>query len=167
MEENENRIGKNLRFLRKRQGLSQSQLAEKLNMNRGNIASYEKGAAYPNAKKLLQIAKYFGVDMQRLVEEDLERSLEQQGEIVPKVARKVPAEELEKFRRQTKRYRKILEGLADYYEYEKEKALSGERQLSEAVRSMDIERLLEISQEVLKQNHQLLALLSGQEEGNG
>ena len=52
-------FGKNLKFLRRLNGLSQQELATQLNLNRNNIASYESGAAEPSAKVYLKICKLF------------------------------------------------------------------------------------------------------------
>lgn len=56
-----NYIASNLRLLRKLRGWSQSELAEKVNLNRGNIASYESSSAEPSICKLLRISRVFGV----------------------------------------------------------------------------------------------------------
>lgn len=57
-----NYISGNLRLLRKRKAWSQSELAQRLNLNRGNIASYERGTAEPSICKLLRISRLFDVD---------------------------------------------------------------------------------------------------------
>lgn len=75
-----NFLSKNMRILRKRLGFSQQDLAEKVGLNRGNIASYEMGTAEPKICKLLTISKVLGVtthDFTRLdftQEDQLERA---------------------------------------------------------------------------------------------
>ncbi len=64
-------IPQNLRYLRKLAELSQQALAKKVGLNRGNIASYEKGAAEPNTKNLLKIVRFFNIDVIDFVEKDL------------------------------------------------------------------------------------------------
>jgi len=66
-----NNLSKNIKFLRKQQGLSQEEFALKVGLNRGNIASYEKGNAEPKMESLLTIAKYFNTSVLRLVEEPM------------------------------------------------------------------------------------------------
>lgn len=66
-----NFIAQNLRLLRKRMGLSQQDLAEKVGLNRGNIASYESGTAEPKICKLLRIGNLFGVTTRDLTRYDL------------------------------------------------------------------------------------------------
>lgn len=66
-----NFIASNLKFLRKRAGWSQAELARQLTLNRGNIASYESGAAEPNICKTLRISKLFNVSPRDLIRHDL------------------------------------------------------------------------------------------------
>lgn len=64
-------IAANLRFLRKRKKLSQEELAAKLGLNRGNIASYENGSAEPRISNLLRMAEFFGISLIDLAQRDL------------------------------------------------------------------------------------------------
>lgn len=54
---------KRLKMLRQKQGLTQSQLAEKLFMHRNTIRNYEQGKTKPNLLDLEKIANYFNVDI--------------------------------------------------------------------------------------------------------
>jgi len=60
---NESQLASNIRFLRKSLSLSQGDLAQKLNLNRGNIASYEKGTSEPKIVNLLNLSSYFQVSV--------------------------------------------------------------------------------------------------------
>jgi transcriptional regulator with XRE-family HTH domain len=62
---------KNIRFLRKQMNLSQEELALKIGLNRGNIASYENGSAEPKVCNLLRISRLFGVSICDLAQRDL------------------------------------------------------------------------------------------------
>lgn len=66
-----NFVASNLKFLRKQTGLSQEQFATELNLNRGNIASYEKGTAEPSIEKLIKFAEFFGTNVTTFIQEDL------------------------------------------------------------------------------------------------
>lgn len=66
-----NFIASNLRVLRKEAGWSQTELAERVGLNRGNIASYESGCAEPNICKLLRIGQLFDVTTRDLTRRDL------------------------------------------------------------------------------------------------
>ena len=56
-----NFIAANLRILRRQIGWSQTELAERVGLNRGNIASYESGSAEPSICKLLRISNLFDI----------------------------------------------------------------------------------------------------------
>lgn len=54
-------IGMRVRECRNEVGLSQEGLAEKLGMNRTNVANYEGGRVVPPGNVLLEMAELFGV----------------------------------------------------------------------------------------------------------
>lgn len=66
------RLASNIRHLRKQLRLSQEDLANKLDMNRGNIASYEKGTAEPKICNLLNISHFYKVSVIDLTSSDLQ-----------------------------------------------------------------------------------------------
>lgn len=55
-----------LTYLRKRQGLTQQQLADKLNMSRSAIGMYETGKREPEIEVLEAFADFYNVDMNTL-----------------------------------------------------------------------------------------------------
>lgn len=58
--------------LRKQNGLSQEELAEKLNVSRQAISRWEVGSAQPDASNVLQLSKLFGVTADYLLNDDYE-----------------------------------------------------------------------------------------------
>lgn len=66
-----NHLPANLRFLRKHFNLSQEVFAERIGLNRGNIASYENGTCQPKICNLKNISKYFQVSIGDLTGSDL------------------------------------------------------------------------------------------------
>ena len=58
--------------LRRRDGLSQEDLAEKLGVSRQAVSRWEVGAAKPDAGNLLQISKLFGVTADYLLHDEFE-----------------------------------------------------------------------------------------------
>ncbi|MEL6668811.1 MAG: helix-turn-helix transcriptional regulator [Bacteroidota bacterium] len=68
-----NFIASNIKLLRKRAGLSQQELAERVGLNRSNITSYETGTAEPKICKLLSISKLLGVTSRDLTRMDLSK----------------------------------------------------------------------------------------------
>lgn len=64
-------LSENLRALRRRMGCSQEELADKMGLNRGNIASYESGSAEPKICNLVKFARFFKVSIFDLTHADL------------------------------------------------------------------------------------------------
>ncbi len=58
--------------LRKTNGMSQDDLAEKLNVSRQAISRWEMGTAQPDTPNVLQLSKLFGVTTDYLLNEDYE-----------------------------------------------------------------------------------------------
>lgn len=57
-------IGKKIKILRKTRGLTQEQLAEKLNVKRATISNYEIGRRSPHIKELEAISEALGVNLE-------------------------------------------------------------------------------------------------------
>jgi transcriptional regulator with XRE-family HTH domain len=72
-------LAENLRSLRKRMKWSQEELADKVGLNRGNIASYENGTAEPKICNLVKIAHLFNIPVFSLTHTSLkeETSIEE------------------------------------------------------------------------------------------
>jgi len=63
----------NLKHLRRTKGLTQDMLAQKVNINRAQVGSYEEGRAEPKFEVLRRIAYYFKVSIHDLVDTDMEK----------------------------------------------------------------------------------------------
>lgn len=63
-------FGKKLKKLRKEEGLTQAQLADKLCLNVKMIERLEAGKNIPKTENLLSISDYFGVKLDYWSEED-------------------------------------------------------------------------------------------------
>ncbi|MCU0429268.1 MAG: LexA family transcriptional regulator [Cytophagaceae bacterium] len=64
-------ISENIRFLRKRKGLTQEQMAERLGIKRSLVGAYEEGRAEPGLGTLLTLAKLFELSVDALISEEL------------------------------------------------------------------------------------------------
>lgn len=60
--------------LRKNNGWSQEELAEKLNVSRQSISKWESAAAIPDINRILEMAKLFGVTTDYLLKDDIEKT---------------------------------------------------------------------------------------------
>ena len=63
-------FGENLQFYRKRENMTQEQLAERLEVSRQTISKWEAGNSYAEMDKLLQICDLFFCDMDTLLRKD-------------------------------------------------------------------------------------------------
>lgn len=60
-------LSEQLYTLRRRSGLSQEQLAEKLGVSRQAVSKWESGASTPESEKLIAISRYFNVTVDHLI----------------------------------------------------------------------------------------------------
>jgi len=60
-------FNENLKTLRKTKGLSQEEIAIRLNVVRQTISKWEKGLSVPDAEMLIRIAEYFEVSVSELL----------------------------------------------------------------------------------------------------
>lgn len=60
-------IGMNLKYFRKRNGLSQEELAEKIEVSRQSVAKWESGETLPDIVKCRELANLFGTTIDSLI----------------------------------------------------------------------------------------------------
>ena len=65
--------------LRKKNGWSQEELAEKLNISRQSVSKWESGASIPDIDKIIAMSSLFGVSTDYLLELDQREYLEITG----------------------------------------------------------------------------------------
>ncbi len=83
--------------LRKRNGWSQEELAEQLNVTRQSVSKWEGAQSAPDLDKILQLSRMFGVSTDYLLKDELEVG-EQTGETAPdSPARRVSLAEASEF----------------------------------------------------------------------
>lgn len=66
-------LASNIRFLRTRRGLTQTDLAGELEKTSAAISDYEKGKSVPPLEVALRISQFFQVSIDDLVKKDLRR----------------------------------------------------------------------------------------------
>ena len=122
---------KNLKYLRLLHGLSQEDLAIETGLNRGNIASYEKGVAEPKLQNLQKIGHFFQISLDELIGIDLE--------IAEKVEKIEQDTLLEKLLENALEYHQMAEGFDSYYKWRCEQKEKG-----------NVTQLTDISSEYIK-----------------
>ncbi len=68
-------LAENLQYLRAREGVTQEQLAERLDVSRQSVSKWESAASYPEMDTLLKLCDMFQVDMDTLLRGSVENSL--------------------------------------------------------------------------------------------
>ena len=68
-------LSDNLQFLRARQGLTQEQLAERLDVSRQSVSKWESAASFPEMDTLLKLCDMFHTDLDTLLRGSVEQSL--------------------------------------------------------------------------------------------
>jgi len=72
----------NIKFLRKRKGRTQDEVAYALNLKRSTLSGYENGIAQPGIETLISFSSYFNVSIDTLLKIDLSKLSESQlGEL--------------------------------------------------------------------------------------
>ncbi len=128
----DSKLASNIRHLRKQLQLSQEDLANKLNLNkgniasgsskklnRGNIASYEKGTAEPKICNLLNLAHFYKVSVMDLTSSDLQCSIAL-GTARNNYKYELKEEDkavLEKFNEQAAELKKVMESVQVCHEF--------------------------------------------------
>lgn len=64
-------LGENLQFLRKRNDITQEQLAEKLDVSRQSVSKWESDTTYPEMEKLIQLCQMFHCSMDDMLQKDI------------------------------------------------------------------------------------------------
>ena len=79
-------LGENIKVLRKSKGLTQEELAIRLNVVRQTVSKWEKGYSVPDAELVQRLADVLEVDVKQLLGADVEDA-EEKNEIAEQLAR--------------------------------------------------------------------------------
>lgn len=146
-------LADNIRCLRKRMNISQEQLARLVGLNRGNIASYEKGTAEPKICNLVKLANVFKVSILDLTKRDLRKENAHNNclsQITPDEQRV-----LNSFHLQSQELQTVIEGINACYCYKK-KRLNGSANADMKAIMANFEQLHEVTRAMLKSHLELL-----------
>lgn len=72
-------FGQNLQFLRKRENLTQDQLAEEFGVSRQTVSKWESDGCWPETEKLLKMCEMFNCDMDTLMRGDVCKASSKSG----------------------------------------------------------------------------------------
>ncbi|MEJ7737425.1 MAG: helix-turn-helix transcriptional regulator [Chitinophagaceae bacterium] len=74
-------LGKNLKYLRKKLGKTQPEIASLVNKGSTTVSNWENGESEPSLSELMIISNFFGVPIDALLNKDLTTT--QDAEVVP------------------------------------------------------------------------------------
>lgn len=150
-------LSANIRLLRKQLNLSQEELAGRVGLNRGNIASYEKGTAEPKICNLLKFARVFKVSILDLTRRDLRQdTLINKEEELPKI--KVP-DNFDEHVKQVEEIRTVVNSLYNCHQFQIKKQEDPTKELRTCATHFD--QLHDLTQALLQKHEQLLKYISG------
>ncbi len=66
-------VNSNIRFLRKKKGITQEELAKHLGVTRSVIGAYEEGRAEPRIQTMQKIANFFDISLDQLINTEFEK----------------------------------------------------------------------------------------------
>jgi len=81
------KFGDNLKKIRKRNKMSQEELAEVINVSRQSVSKWESGGAYPSINNLMELCKIFNCKLNDLVHKDMSDLTSLDEDIVMKVVK--------------------------------------------------------------------------------
>lgn len=70
---------KNIAYLRKQLGFTQDKMANELNVSRSRLSSWEENRAKPWLMTLVRVSQYFGLSMEEMVVQDLEKEAQEKS----------------------------------------------------------------------------------------
>lgn len=70
------KLSEKILYLRKKQGMTQEQLAEKMEVSRQAVSRWESGTTLPDASNIVQLSKIFAVSVDYLLNEEYESETE-------------------------------------------------------------------------------------------
>lgn len=156
-------LSENIRLLRKQKNWSQEELAGKVGLNRGNIASYEKGTAEPKICNLLKFSQLFGVSIIDLTKRDLRAQAEKSGKTAFVVNNSLMREaftKLDELSSQAEELKVVINSIYTCHCHKRNKYDEMPRDVQMLVGNF--EHLHEVTVQLLKQHKELLDTMQGE-----
>jgi transcriptional regulator with XRE-family HTH domain len=165
-----NALAHNLRFLRKKMGISQDEMARRLGIKRSNIAAYEIKNVEPRLRVIMELSDFFKIDLINLIKtplnEDNFKQLQKQSnqsteEQPQEIFHLDQRKEIQKFKEKSRKIRQILNGFKAFYSFKKDKFSDNDPQKQKLL--FDIENFLQLTDHLLSHNEELIKAISNQD----
>ena len=158
-------LANNIRVLRKSKGLNQEELANKLNIKRSNIAAYETKNVEPRLRIILEIARFFNIEISTLLSEELNQNSEYPPFLEPDSEQKmesvildVESANVNEFVKKSMKVKKILVGFKAFYTFRKSKLVELSPKNEKIV--FDIDNFIQLMEDLIHHNEAMITLLS-------
>ena len=149
-------VSTNIKYLRKKHRLSQCDLADKIGLKRGNIASYEKSIAEPKILNVMKLAKYFQVSISDFVMTDLSNeALHTDTEINSEPI--LVDDEFERIKTQCVQFDSMINGMHCYHSYTMKKIEHPTDEIKTL--SNEVERLLGVAESLMESHKYLIQVI--------
>lgn len=166
MQSNESILAHNIRFLRKRSGLSQAEMADRLEIKRSNIAAYESKNVEPRLRIVLEMAKLFDVSVKSLIdtrldnESDIPNFDEQLFKEIerPSDLRLENDQDFKEFIGKSMKIRKVLEGFKAFYNFKKSNLQEQNPERSRI--TYDIDNFIQLMEHLLSYNETVIKAIT-------
>ena len=150
-------VGENIKYLRKTYQLSQCDLADKVGLKRGNIASYEKSAAEPKIDNVIKLADFFQVTVCDFLKKDLSTSeIIIPLNIVIEKPILIPAE-LDRIQQESEGFDNMVSGMKCYHNFRINQIQ--EHTEDTKMLSNEVERLLSVVDSLLSSHKYLINVI--------
>ena len=153
----------NIRCLRKQLKLSQEELGNKVGLNRGNIASYEKGTAEPKICNLLRLAHLFKVSILDLTRRDLSLVDHSTTNGESAAGASVQPSFLDEYREKADELRVVVNSIYTCQQYKARTLESSDDRNVQTILA-NFEQLHDATQALMRHHAELLKRLSGPSE---
>jgi transcriptional regulator with XRE-family HTH domain len=154
-------LHQNIRLLRKQLKLSQEELANRVGLNRGNIASYENGTAEPKICNLLKLSNLFGVSIIDLTQKNLDdhSHLKEASNKFQKLNAN-EKELMDQFAKRAEELQSVIQSIHTCFQF-KAKSMQGFEQSREMmIIAMKFEELFDASENLLHNHHALIDFIN-------
>ena len=165
MKEFDSALPHNIRFLRKRMGLNQTQLAKEIGISRSNVAAYESKGVEPRLKVILKMAQFFDITVRSLIQLKLTEEHEYDrfdsislNETIPMENPKVDDEEISEFIDKSIKITKVLEGFKSFYKFKKESIIN--KSPDKAKLMHDIDNFINLMEHLLSYNESVISAIN-------